>query len=109
MHYTSKNWFQLLRFSAKKKKKKNQQKNNKKTKTNKNTASKMTTAAFHVQGLGLWCLKPQVTDKRYHILFRVHLAYVGFELTTLVVLCTDIAQVIVNPTTIRSRPQRPLN
>jgi hypothetical protein len=55
-------------------------------------------------GLVLWCLTPhslifymekttdlsKVTDKLYHImLYRVHLAWAGFELTMLVVIGTD--------------------
>jgi len=31
----------------------------------------------------------QVTDKLYHIMYRVHLARVGFEPTTLVVIGSD--------------------
>ena len=32
---------------------------------------------------------PQVTDKLYHIVYGVHLAWSGFELSTLVVIDTD--------------------
>jgi hypothetical protein len=42
----------------------------------------------------------------YHImLYRVHLAWVGFDLTTLVVVDTDYTGSL-NQTTIRSRPRR---
>ena len=77
------------------------------------------TKSFHQEELGLWCSTPlstifqlcrggqfywwrkpeytkktidlpQVTHKLYHIKFhRIHLVWVGFELTTLVVICTD--------------------
>jgi hypothetical protein len=43
----------------------------------------------------------------YHImLYRVHLAWVGFDLTTLVVIDTDYTGSL-NQTTKRSRPRRP--
>jgi hypothetical protein len=44
----------------------------------------------------------QVTDKLFHIiLYRTQLTWAEFELTMLVVICTD-CMVVVNPITIRS-------
>jgi len=82
-----------------------------------NTKPRLTTRycswllSHNQESLGLWCLTqlstifqlyrggqypdkttdlPQVNNKLYHImLYRVHLAWVGFKLTTLAVICTD--------------------
>jgi hypothetical protein len=45
----------------------------------------------------------KVTDKLYHMLYWVHIAWAGFKLTTLVMIGTDCI-CSCNPTIIRSRP-----
>ena len=50
---------------------------------------------------------PQVTDKLDHIMLYTS-AWAGFELTTSEVIGTDCIGSCVNPTTIWSRPRRPL-
>ena len=48
-----------------------------------------------------WMTWRKVTNKLYHIMYRVHFAWAGFELTTSVVIGTDCIG-SCNPTTIRS-------
>jgi hypothetical protein len=48
---------------------------------------------------------PQVTDKLYHIMLYTS-PWAGVEPTTSVVIGTDCIVVVVNTTTIRSRPRR---
>ena len=61
------------------------------------------------ENLGTWKKNTnlsQVTDKIYHVLlYRIHLAWMGFELTTLVVIGTDCIDriLVINPTTMHSQ------
>ena len=51
----------------------------------------------------------QATDKLYHImLYQVHITWAGFELITLVPICTNGISSSNSNYTIRSRPRRPV-